>query len=157
MQVRVARPTRDLGRALAFYRDAVGLEVIASFEGHDGYSGAILGVPDEAVQLELVFHEAVAPSPTEEDQLVLYLGSPQEVADRVAGLSAAGYDPQRPSNPYWEREGASAFVDSDGYWLIPLAGQLAGTKCLGPVRTTPAGPVVRDVGPSPGPVFRNDP
>jgi catechol 2,3-dioxygenase-like lactoylglutathione lyase family enzyme len=118
MQVRVARPTRDLGRALAFYRDAVGLEVVSSFDGHDGYSGAILGVPDEAVQLELVHHEAVVPSPSGEDQLVLYLGSAQAVADRAASIRAAGYDPEPPTNPYWEREGAVAFVDPDGYWLI---------------------------------------
>jgi catechol 2,3-dioxygenase-like lactoylglutathione lyase family enzyme len=118
MQVRVARPTRDLGRALAFYRDAIGLDVLASFEDHDGYSGAIVGVPDEAVQLELVLHEAVAPSPTAEDQLVLYLGSPQAVADRAASIRAGGYDPQLPSNPYWKREGGIAFVDPDGYWLI---------------------------------------
>jgi hypothetical protein len=96
----------------------VGLEVIASFDDHGGYSGAILGVPDEAVQLELVFHEAVAPSPAGEDQLVLYLGSPQAVADRAAAISGAGYDPQLPSNPYWQRAGAVAFVDPDGYWLV---------------------------------------
>jgi catechol 2,3-dioxygenase-like lactoylglutathione lyase family enzyme len=118
MEVRVARPTRDLGRALAFYRDAVGLGVLASFDGHDGYSGAILGLPDGAVQLELVRHEAVVPSPTGEDQLVLYLGSAQEVADRASAIEAAGYEPRPASNPYWEREGAVAFVDPDGYWLI---------------------------------------
>src|SRR5215813_4477569 len=93
MQVRVARPTRDLGRALAFYRDAVGLQVLSSFDEHE-------------------------PSPTEEDQLVLYLGSAKAVADRAAAIRTAGYEPRRPSNPYWSREGAIAFVDPDGYWLI---------------------------------------
>ena len=118
MQVRVARPTLDLDRALAFYRDAVGLEILSSFDGHDGYSGAILGVPAEAVQLELVVHEGVVPAPTPEDQLVLYLGSVQAVADRAASITAAGYNAEPPSNRYWEREGAIAFVDPDGYWLI---------------------------------------
>jgi catechol 2,3-dioxygenase-like lactoylglutathione lyase family enzyme len=118
MQVRVARPTRDLGRALAFYRDAVGLDLLGSFDGHDGYSGAILGVRDEKTQLELLFHETVIPSPTAEDQLVLYLGSTTAVAERAASISAAGYERRTPANPYWEREGAVAFVDPDGYWLI---------------------------------------
>ena len=118
MQVRVVRPTRDLDRACAFYRDAVALPVLSSFSDHERFSGVILGVPDAAHQLELVHHADVDPSPTTEDQLVLYLGSPAAVADRAASIRAAGYEPQPPSNPYWTREGAIAFVDPDGYWLI---------------------------------------
>jgi catechol 2,3-dioxygenase-like lactoylglutathione lyase family enzyme len=118
VQIRVARPTSDLGRACAFYRDAVGLPVLSSFADHEGFSGAILGVPDAAHQLELVHHADVEPSPTTEDQLVLYLGSAVAVAGRAAAIRAAGYEPRSPSNPYWTREGAVAFVDPDGYWLI---------------------------------------
>jgi catechol 2,3-dioxygenase-like lactoylglutathione lyase family enzyme len=118
MQVRVARPTRDLDRACAFYRDAVGLPVLSSFAEHEGFSGAILGVPDAAHQLELVSHADVEPSPTTEDQLVLYLGSAAAVAGRAASIRAAGYEPRSPVNPYWTSEGAVAFVDPDGYWLI---------------------------------------
>jgi catechol 2,3-dioxygenase-like lactoylglutathione lyase family enzyme len=118
MQVRIARPTRDLGRALAFYRDAAGFRLLSSFEDHDGYTGAILGVPATEIQLELVFHAGVEPRPTDEDQLVLYLGSADVVAERVAGIRAAGHEPEPPANPYWTREGAVAFVDPDGYWLV---------------------------------------
>jgi catechol 2,3-dioxygenase-like lactoylglutathione lyase family enzyme len=118
MQVRVARPTRHLERACAFYRDAVGLPVLSSFAEHDGYSGVILGLPEARCQLELVFDAEVELSPTTEDQLVLYLGSPAAVADRAAEIEAAGHQPQLPPNPYWTREGAVAFVDPDGYWLI---------------------------------------
>ena len=118
MQIRVARPTRDLERVSAFYRDAVGLRVLSSFADHEGYSGVILGIPDAAHQLELVRHAEVEPSPTTEDQLVLYLGSTGAVADRAAAIEAAGHEPQLPPNPYWAREGAIAFVDPDGYWLI---------------------------------------
>jgi catechol 2,3-dioxygenase-like lactoylglutathione lyase family enzyme len=118
MQVRIARPTRDLGRALAFYRDLAGLPVVAAFEDHDGYSGAVLGLPDRATQLELVFHAAVEPAPTAEDQLVLYLGSADEVAARASEIGRGGHDPKPTANPYWTRTGAVAFVDPDGYWLI---------------------------------------
>jgi catechol 2,3-dioxygenase-like lactoylglutathione lyase family enzyme len=118
VQARVARPTRDLERARAFYRDALGLPVLSSFADHDGYSGVILGVPDVALQLELVLHAEAELSPTTEDQLVLYLGSAAAVADRAAAIEAAGHEPQLPPNPYWTREGATAFVDPDGYWLI---------------------------------------
>lgn len=118
VQARVARPTRDLERVSAFYRDAVGLPVLSSFVDHDGYRGFILGVPDATHQLELVFHAGVEPSSTAEDQLVLYLGSTAAVAQRAAAIEAAGYEPRSPSNSYWTREGAIAFVDPDGYWLI---------------------------------------
>jgi catechol 2,3-dioxygenase-like lactoylglutathione lyase family enzyme len=118
MQARVARPTRDLERACAFYRDAVGLPVLSSFTDHDGFSGAIVGVPDASHQLELVFHPGVEPSPTTEDQLVLYLGSVAAVTERAATIEAAGHERRSPANPYWTREGAIAFVDPDGYWLI---------------------------------------
>jgi catechol 2,3-dioxygenase-like lactoylglutathione lyase family enzyme len=118
MELRVARPTRHLGRSVAFYRDAVGLEVLTSFEDHDAYSGVILRVPDTDLELELVAHDQVEPSPTAEDQLVLYLGSADAVAARAASIRSSGHDPQLPANPYWARHGAVAFVDPDGYWLI---------------------------------------
>jgi catechol 2,3-dioxygenase-like lactoylglutathione lyase family enzyme len=118
VQVRVARPTRDLERARAFYSDAVGLPVLSAFSDHEGYTGVILGVPDAARQLELVHHAEVKPSPTTEDQLVLYLGSAAAVADRATAIEAAGHEPRLPPNPYWTRESAIAFVDPDGYWLI---------------------------------------
>lgn len=118
MQIRVARPSRDLEQACAFYRDAVGLPVLSSFADHEGFSGVILGVPDAAHQLELVRHAEVEPSPTTEDQLVLYLGSAAAVANRATAIEAAGHEPQAPPNPYWTREGAIAFVDPDGYWLV---------------------------------------
>jgi catechol 2,3-dioxygenase-like lactoylglutathione lyase family enzyme len=118
VQIRVARPTRDLERASAFYRDAAGLPVLASFDEHDGYSGVIFGIPDAALQLELVFHAGVEPSPTPEDQLVLYLGSAAAMEERAAAIRAAGHESQVPPNPYWARQGATCFVDPDGYWLI---------------------------------------
>lgn len=118
MQIRVARPSRDLDRAWAFYHEAVGLPITSSFDEHDGYSGVIFGLPDGAVQLELVFHADVEPSPTDEDQLVLYLGSAEAVAGLATSIGNAGYEVKTASNPYWARECAIAFVDPDGYWLI---------------------------------------
>ena len=34
-QIRVARPTRALAATASFYADAVGLPMLASFDGHD--------------------------------------------------------------------------------------------------------------------------
>ena len=118
MQIRIARPTRDLDAARRFYGDALGLPLVASFDDHDGYSGVVLGLPDASRQLELVAHEGEEPRPTNEDQLVLYLGSTGELEGRASRLRVAGFEPRVPANPYWERSGAVAFVDPDGYWLI---------------------------------------
>ena len=117
MQIRIARPTRDLERTAAFYR-LLELPVIASFEDHDGYSGVVFGLPDSSRQLELVQHEGEPPSPTSEDQLVLHLGSADDVLRLSDQIRAAGFEPRPASNPYWERNGAACFVDPDGYWLI---------------------------------------
>lgn len=117
MQVRVARPTRELERTAAFYR-LLELPVIASFEDHDGYSGVVFGLPDASRQLELVAHAGDQPAPTAEDQLVLYLGSAERVAAAADRLRAAAFEPSVAANPYWERNGAISFVDPDGYRLI---------------------------------------
>src|SRR5690349_23750588 len=115
MAVRVARPTRDLGTAAAFYRDALGLPVLGSFEDHDGFNGVILGLPDASRQLELVAAPDAEPAPTAEDQLVLYLGSAERVENAAAQLRAAGFESSVSPNPYWANVGAACFVDPDGY------------------------------------------
>lgn len=117
-QIRVARPTRDLAATAAFYGDVVGLNELSSFEDHDGFSGVIFGLPDASRQLELISGEGIAPSPTAEDQLVLYLGWAEEVASQAAQIRAAGFEPVESPNPYWSRNGAVCFVDPDGYWLV---------------------------------------
>jgi catechol 2,3-dioxygenase-like lactoylglutathione lyase family enzyme len=118
MAVRVARPTRNLDAAAAFYGDALGLPVLGSFDDHDGFSGVIFGLPDASRQLELVAAPDAKPAPTAEDQLVLYLGSAARVASAARRLQAAGHEPAISPNPYWADAGAVCFVDPDGYWLV---------------------------------------
>lgn len=118
MAIRVARPARDLEATAAFYRDAVGLPVLATFEDHDGFGGVILGLPDASRQLELVAAPDAEPAPTAEDQLVVYLGSSEGVENAAARLRERGQVPARSPNPYWADVGAVCFVDPDGYWLV---------------------------------------
>lgn len=118
MAVRVARPSRDLRAAAAFYRDALGLPELGSFEDHDGFTGLILGLPDASRQLELVAAPDAEPVPSAEDQLVLYLGSPERVEDAATRIRAAGHAPSSSPNPYWAEVGAVSFVDPDGYRLV---------------------------------------
>lgn len=117
-QVRIARPTKDLRSTKGFYVDAVGFGVLAQWEDHEGYDGAVLSIGDTSRQLELLQHHGVRPTPTSEDQIVLYLGSIGSVAAIADQLQTAGHQPVLSPNPYWERDGATCFVDPDGYWLI---------------------------------------
>jgi catechol 2,3-dioxygenase-like lactoylglutathione lyase family enzyme len=123
VKMRVARPTVDLARSRDFYERLIGLSVLWSFEDHDGFDGAVLGLPDERAQLELVSpRESLAPTPTVEDVLVLYLADGHDVVELADRLSAAGHrelpadDPAL--NPYWPRAGARVFIDPDGYRLV---------------------------------------
>jgi len=121
--MRVARPTTNLGRIREFYEDAVGLRVLWSFVDHDGFDGVIFGFNDESAQLEFVrTPHGTAPRPTAEDVLVIYCstaGEAEELVVRLRSMGAAEVAVDDPElNPYWPRNGASAFVDPDGYRLV---------------------------------------
>jgi hypothetical protein len=118
MQVRIARPTRNIDAVVAFYGGLLEMPVLASFHDHDGYSGVVFGLPEASRQLEVVSREGVMPSPTPEDQLVFYLGSAERVASDAARIRAAGLEPSVSPNPFWARNGAVCFVDPDGYWIV---------------------------------------
>lgn len=118
-KMRVARPTAEINRAITFWTEFVGLEILSQFENHDDYDGAILGYPDTAWELEVIRHASGTPlpSPTDEDIFILYLRS--EVADAITGrLQQAGQIPHDHSNPYWKAMGASVYFDPDGYTFI---------------------------------------
>jgi ribosomal protein S18 acetylase RimI-like enzyme len=142
--MRVARPTVDLARMRFFYEHVVGLHLLWQFIDHDGFDGAIFGVPDERAQLELVQSpHGLAPSPTSEDALVLYSAPGHELDGLLGRLGGAG-TLELPAedatlNPYWPRAGARCFVDPDGYRLIVVRtsqGQPAGRRSL---RVVPSG------------------
>lgn len=52
IKVRIARPTDNLEAVVSFYRDGLGLEVLGSFENHEGFDGVMLGMPGEQVHFE---------------------------------------------------------------------------------------------------------
>jgi catechol 2,3-dioxygenase-like lactoylglutathione lyase family enzyme len=117
---RIARPTADLPRATAFYRDLLGLTVTGGFEGHDGYDGVFFALPGGGGELELTAGPVTPRPGTDEDLLVLYLATQEEVADFAAHLDAAGVPSVASRNPYW-RHWAREFLDPDGYRVLVAA------------------------------------
>jgi catechol 2,3-dioxygenase-like lactoylglutathione lyase family enzyme len=115
MQLRVARHTNRLDEVVSFYRDGVGLPEIGRFTGHEGYDGVFLAIPGTEAHLEFTAgggHDA--PDPHPESLLVLYLGSPERVAEAVA---RTGVEPVEPANPFWGRNGVT-LVDPDGFRVV---------------------------------------
>jgi catechol 2,3-dioxygenase-like lactoylglutathione lyase family enzyme len=119
MQLRVARPTDRLDAVVAFYKDAVGLEVLGGFTDHDGFDGVMLGKPGASWHLELTRERgAVAGNaPSREHLLVLYIPDEREWNIAVERMRAAGVAPTPAHNPYWDRCGIT-YVDPDGYGVV---------------------------------------
>lgn len=122
-QVRVARPTDRLDDVVRFYHEGLGLPIVSSFEGHAGYTGVMLGLPGAGYHLEFTTHEdgSPCPAPTADNLLVLYLPDHSAVDVLVERLSAMGYGPVPPENPYWA--GRSVTIpDPDGWRVVLFAG-----------------------------------
>lgn len=120
--VRFARPTGRYDEVLVFYRDVLGLPVLAQWRGHRGYDGVVFGLPGTPVHMELLQHgdPPRIPEPDPENQLVLYLRGPEAVAVASRRLAEHGHSPVPAANPYWPDHGAVLFADPDG-WLVVLA------------------------------------
>ena len=118
-QLRIARPSRDLTAAAEFYTRALGLEVIGSFEDHDGFDGVMLGHEGWPFHLELTRrrHAPIAPSSTDEDLLVFYLPDRAEWNAAVQRVRDSGAAEVESSNPYWAMRGVT-FRDPDGYRFV---------------------------------------
>jgi catechol 2,3-dioxygenase-like lactoylglutathione lyase family enzyme len=120
IQIRIARPSRDLRAAESFWVDGLGLDVLwryeASAEGE--HALLMLGWPGATWHLELVgdLGGQTPPAPTEEDLLVLYLDGKID-ADVVDRLVRSGGIVVTARNPYWDEWGIT-IKDPDGYRLV---------------------------------------
>ncbi|WP_314173661.1 VOC family protein [Streptomyces winkii] len=126
--IRVARPSKDLAAAERFWADGLGMDVLHRAAppatpprpGEDAGRYALLmaGWRDASWHLELALdpHAPVAPAPTDEDLLVVYLDGP--VPDGlVERLEECGGTRVPARNPYWDTWGVTV-QDPDGYRLV---------------------------------------
>lgn len=117
--MRIARPVTDLEKSLRCWSQGLGLVKLAAFNDHAGFSGIMLGREDVPWHLEFtVCHEhPVAPSPGNEDLLVLYYPDKAEWQRVCATLAAAGFIETPSFNPYWDINGRT-WMDHDGYRVV---------------------------------------
>jgi len=122
--LRIARPVRDLAATVDMYRRGLNLQVIDTFENHDGFDGVMLGVPDGDYHFEFTRsrNHPVRPAPTVEDLTVFYIPSVPEWQAGCARMRAAGFNEIPPFNPYWEANGCT-FEDHDGYRIVLQQGK----------------------------------
>lgn len=118
-KMRVARVTQDLEAISRFYKDGLGLAMIASFEDHAGYSGLIFGLPGVEYQLEFTQEKDAPPPPKPhpDDLLVFYLREKEAIGKLVVRLGVMGYHPVAPANPYWENKSVT-IPDPDGWRVV---------------------------------------
>jgi catechol 2,3-dioxygenase-like lactoylglutathione lyase family enzyme len=124
MQIRVARPTDKLTEVVTFYRDGMGLPMIAHFENHAGYSGVILGTPTGHFHLEFTHAEtgSPCPAPSKDNLLVFYIPEDKVYAEAVKRMKDHGYQPVEPENPYW-KDKSYTFEDPDGWRMVIYRGE----------------------------------
>lgn len=117
--LRIARPVRDLGRAVRMYSEGLDLRVLGSFEDHEGFDGVMLGSEGVPHHFEFTHcrSHAVPPSPTQEDLVVLYIPDPEEWQAACARMEAVGFVVVASFNPYWDVHGRT-FEDPDGYRVV---------------------------------------
>jgi GNAT superfamily N-acetyltransferase len=120
--VRVARPTDRLEEVVRFYAEDLGLPELGRFEGHAGYSGVLLGLPDAEHHLEFTAHVDGTPgaAPTPENLLVLYLDEAR--FDAAVPRLRVRHAAVALENPYWAEHGAVAFKDPDGWRVVLVPG-----------------------------------
>ena len=117
--LRVARPTDNLDALVPFFRDGLGLEILSSFEDHDGFDGLMFGHRGAPYHFEFTRAHAhpAGRSPSQDNLVVFYLPDSAVWRAAVARMRAAGFEPVASFNPYWGRQGAT-FEDPDGYRVV---------------------------------------
>lgn len=119
VQFRVARPTHQLNKIIEFYHNGLGLEIVGSFENHEGYDGVMFGLPGVDYHLEFTQHVNATPilPPSEDNLLVFYVPDLEQRDAIVSRLGSMGYDPVQPENPYWNLNGIT-ICDPDGWRVV---------------------------------------
>lgn len=119
VQFRIARPTHQLEKIIEFYTKGLGLEIVGSFENHEGYDGVMLGLPSVSYHLEFTQHinaEPIEP-PSKDNLLVFYIPDLEARDEIVTRLNTMGYHEVEPENPYWGLNGIT-ICDPDGWRIV---------------------------------------
>ena len=119
--IRIARPVRDLDASEEFYVRGLGLSRLERIAGRPrtGERDLLMAGPADGhwhLELTASSEDAVMPTPTPEDLLVIYLGSP--VPEEAVSRAIRHRGTVVPAhNPYWDQGGVT-IADPDGYRVV---------------------------------------
>ncbi|MBV8125213.1 MAG: VOC family protein [Burkholderiaceae bacterium] len=118
-QLRIARPVSSIDRSVDMYCRGLGLHVLGRFENHEGFDGAMVGLPGLRYHFEFTYCRThpVVPTPTPEDLVVLYLPDAGEWLRTCTSMLKAGFTEAESFNPYWQQRGRT-FEDHDRYRVV---------------------------------------
>jgi hypothetical protein len=122
-QIRIVRPTERLNELIQFNKVGLGLNIIGSFQNHDGYDGVILGMPEASIHLEFTESQKGKPClvPDRDNHLVFYFDKTNEYEKAVSRMRKAGAKEVEPENPYWMGK-STRFEYPDGRGIILFNG-----------------------------------
>jgi uncharacterized glyoxalase superfamily protein PhnB len=80
----------------------------------------MVGLRGERYHLEFTSHVDGSPgrAPSEENLLVFYFETAEQMSAVVRRLTAAGHLPAELDNPWWGEHGAIAFTDPDDWRIV---------------------------------------
>lgn len=118
MIFRTARHTHHIERIKEFYSTILGLELLGSFEDHDGYSGIFLGKKDQDWHLEFTTSGDKAMHHFDDDDiLVFYPQTREEYETILNNIGQHNLPVMQAKNPYWNENGV-LIRDPEGYNLV---------------------------------------
>lgn len=118
MEFRNARHTDNLKLIEAFYTGIIGLEVLFSFQDHNGYNGLFLGKQGHDWHLEFTSSKDKARHKFDiEDMLVFYPTEKDEYDKIVDQIEANNIEKIQSRNPYWNDNGIM-ILDPDGFGVV---------------------------------------
>ena len=85
-----------------------------------GYQVVMVGLPGDKYHLEFTSHDDGSPgrAPTDENLLVFYFATADQMFDVVTRLGESGHEPVELDNPWWRENGAIAFADPDNWRIV---------------------------------------
>jgi catechol 2,3-dioxygenase-like lactoylglutathione lyase family enzyme len=118
MILRVARHTANLEKAISFYVNILGLEILGEFKDHNGYDGVFIGKQDLEWHLEFTTSKENPNHLFDEDDILVFYPRTQEELDCVLNkIRENNFEIRESKNPYWNENGTQ-IKDFDNHNVI---------------------------------------